>query len=69
MYIIKNENNIKAKRNFVIDRVAKSGGIEYTIGKMNEYKAEALAILQSFPPSDIRSGFEELVNFVTDRKY
>ena len=69
IYIIKNENNIKAKRNFVIDRVAKSGGIEYTIGKMNEYKAEALAILQSFPPSDIRSCFEELVNFVTDPKY
>jgi octaprenyl-diphosphate synthase len=36
---------------------------------MNVYKKEALAILHSFPPSEIRDGFEDLVNFVTDRKY
>ena len=69
IYILKNENNNKAKRNFVMDIVSKSGGIDYTISKMNDYKKEALAVLHSFPPSDIRSGFEDLVNFVTDRKY
>ena len=53
----------------MVDIVSKSGGIEYTVGKMNEYKKEALDILHSFPPSDIRTGFEDLVNFVTDRKY
>ena len=37
--------------------------------KMNEFKQEALAILHGFPPSPVRDGFEELVNFVTDRKY
>lgn len=55
--------------NEVIDIVSKSGGIEYTINKMNQYKEEALNILHSFPASDIRNGFEDLVNFVTDRKY
>ena len=69
IYIIKNENTSKARRNFVVDIVSKSGGIEYTVGKMNEYKKESLDILHSFPPSDIRTGFEDLVNFVTDRKY
>ena len=69
IYIIKNENTSKTRRNFVVDIVSKSGGIEYTVGKMNKYKKEALEILYSFPPSEIRSGFEELVNFVTDRKY
>ena len=69
IYVIKNENTSKARRNFVLDIVSKSGGIEYTVGKMNEYKKEALDILHSFPPSDIRTGFEDLVNFVTDRKY
>jgi octaprenyl-diphosphate synthase len=69
IYVIKNENTSKIRRNFVVDIVSKSGGIEYTVGKMNEYKKEALEILYSFPPSEIRSGFEELVNFVTDRKY
>ncbi len=55
--------------NFIIDVVSKSGGIDYTVNKMNQYKEEALNILRTFPPSDIRNGFEELVNFVTDRKY
>lgn len=69
IYIIKNENTRKAKINYIVEVVTKAGGIEYAINKMNEYKSEALDLLQSFPPSDIRDGFEELVNFVTDRKY
>ena len=69
IYIIKNQSTHKAKLNYVIDAVSKNGGIEYTIDKMNDYKQEALGILRSFPPSEIRKGFEELVNFVTDRKY
>lgn len=69
IYIIKNENTRKAKIDFIVDAVTKSGGIDYTIAKMNAYKEEALTILHSFPSSAIRDGFEELVNFVTDRKY
>jgi len=69
IYIIKNENTRKSKVDYIIDVVEKNGGIAYSIDKMNEYKAEALQILHSFPESDIRKGFEDLVNFVTDRKY
>lgn len=69
IYIIKNENTRKKKVDFIIDVVEKTGGIGYTVNKMNEYKKEALQILHSFPPSDIRTGFEDLVHFVTDRKY
>ena len=69
IYIIKNQNTVKSKLNYVLDVVNKSGGIEYTVAKMNQYKQEALNVLHSFPPSDIRTGFEDLVNFVTDRKY
>ncbi|MGZ8536989.1 MAG: polyprenyl synthetase family protein [Flavisolibacter sp.] len=69
IYIIKNENTRKSKVNYIIDVVEKSGGISYSIDKMNAYKAEALQILHSFPESEIRKGFEDLVNFVTDRKY
>jgi octaprenyl-diphosphate synthase len=69
IYIIKNENTRKEKVNYIIEAVTKSGGIDYTINKMNQYKQEALSILHTFPPSDIRNGFEDLVNFVTDRKY
>jgi octaprenyl-diphosphate synthase len=69
IYIIKNENTRKAKVQYIIDVVEKNGGIEYTHQKMMGYKKEALELLHSFPESDIRNGFEELVNFVTDRKY
>ena len=69
IYIIKNENTRKSKVSYIVDIVVKEGGIEYTIDKMNEYKKEALQILNSFPDSDIRKGFEDLVNFVSDRKY
>ena len=69
VYIVKNENTKKAKIDYVTNLVSKAGGIDYTVGKMNQYKQEALAILHDFPPSPIRDGFEDLVNFVTDRKY
>lgn len=69
IYIIKNENTRKAKVQYIIDVVEKTGGIEYTNQKMGCYKKEAMDLLYSFPESDIRNGFEELVNFVTDRKY
>ncbi|RYZ27696.1 MAG: polyprenyl synthetase family protein [Chitinophagaceae bacterium] len=69
IYIIKNENTRKSKIAYITDVVTKSGGIDYTIDKMLAYKEDALAILNSFPHSPIRDGFEDLVNFVTDRKY
>lgn len=69
IYIIKNENTRKTKVQYIIDVVEKNGGIEYTNQKMAGYKKEALDILHSFPASDIRNGFEQLLNFVTDRKY
>jgi octaprenyl-diphosphate synthase len=69
IYIIKNENRVKSKVAYVIKAVKETGGIDYTISKMEAYKQEALDILKSFPDSEIRAGFVDLVNFVTDRKY
>jgi len=69
IYIIKNENTRKSKLAYITDVVTKTGGIDYTIGKMNAYKNEALQILEHFPDSEIKTGFKDLVNFVTDRKY
>jgi octaprenyl-diphosphate synthase len=69
IYIIKNENTRKSKVNYIIDVVTQSGGIDYTIKKMEAYKQEALQLLGTFPDSEIKKGFQDLVNFVTDRKY
>lgn len=69
IYIVKNENKKREKVDWVIKKVEEAGGIDYTVQKMLQYKQEALDILKTFPQSPVRTGFEELVNFVTDRKY
>lgn len=67
--IIKNNNNDKKKVNWILKVVKESGGIAYATQKMNDFKTEALEILHQFPDNEYRNGLEELVNYVTDRKY
>ena len=53
----------------MIEQVEKAGGISYATEKMNEYKNDALTILHQFPENPARKGLEDLVRYVTDRKY
>ena len=69
IYIIKNENKDVKKVKFVIDTVIDAGGIKYASDKMNTYRDEALAILNSFPENPVKAVLEELVRYTTDRKY
>lgn len=69
IYIVKNNNRDKAKVRWVIQQVEEAGGIEYAKNKMNEFRDESLSILRQFPESEIRQGLEDMVLFVTDRKY
>ena len=69
IYIVKNNNNDKEKVKWVIETVEKTGGIDYTKQKMEDFKSEALAVLHEFPESPVRKGLEDMVRFVTDRKY
>jgi octaprenyl-diphosphate synthase len=69
IYIIKNKNRDKEKVNWIIERVNETGGIKYATEKMNSYRNEALNVLWTFPESPIRKGLEDLVQYVTDRKY
>jgi octaprenyl-diphosphate synthase len=69
IYILKNKNTDKEKVNWVISKVNEAGGIKYATDKMNEYKKEALDILAQFPESPARKGLQDLVLYVTDRKY
>ncbi|HEX6191034.1 MAG TPA: polyprenyl synthetase family protein [Chitinophagaceae bacterium] len=69
IYIIKNNNTDKEKVDWVIGKVNESGGIAYAQQMMNVYKQEALDILLQFPETPIRKGLEDMVRFVTDRKY
>lgn len=69
IYIIKNQNTQKDKVDFVLDAVENFGGIAYATDKMFAFRDEALNILHSFPPSEVREALEELVRYTTDRKY
>jgi len=69
IYIVKNNNTEKEKVNWVIKMVESTGGIDYAMEKMNAFKKQAIEILREFPESPTRQGLEDLVLFVTDRKY
>ena len=69
VYIIKNKNTQIEEVKKVAEIVTKSGGIQYTTEKMNEFYNKANEILYLFPENESRRGLEQLVNFVKDRKY
>ncbi|MBM3159138.1 MAG: polyprenyl synthetase family protein [Bacteroidota bacterium] len=69
IYIVKNQKEDKEQLNWLIGEVIKAGGIEYSIQKMNAFKEEAIKELHHFPDNPIRKGLEDMVRFVTDRKY
>jgi len=69
IYIVKNKNTDKEKVNWVIKMVESAGGIDYATEKMNEFKKQAIETLREFPDNPTRQGLEDLVLFVTDRKY
>lgn len=67
--IVKNNSRDMKKVKWVIDTVERAGGIAYATEKMNAFKQEALTLLHEFPVSPVRQGLEDLVLYVTDRKY
>jgi octaprenyl-diphosphate synthase len=69
IYIVKNNSQDKKKVNWVLEQVTATGGIRYATAQMNHFKEQALSLLHTFPISDARKGLEDMVLFVTDRKY
>ena len=48
--------------------VKKSGGIEYTIKKMIDYKTKAMTILENFEDSDYKKSLIKMIDYVVERK-
>lgn len=65
---VKNHNKDKKRVKEVIDFVKKKGGLEYAVQKMMAYKTEALALLETYPPSEYRDALALMVNYVVNRK-
>lgn len=66
---IKNHHNNKKKVAEVIDYVNAHNGIDYTKKAMNQYKEEALAILNDLPDSEVKENVRQLVEFIIDRNH
>ena len=65
---VKNHNKDKKRVRQVIEFVINSGGIDYSVSKMNEYKEQALQILSEFPDSKYKKTLVSLVHYVINRK-
>ena len=65
---IKKHNKDKKRVREVIIFVKKSGGIEYTIKKMIDYKTKAMTILENFEDSDYKKSLIKMIDYVVERK-
>jgi octaprenyl-diphosphate synthase len=66
--IVKNRKKTKAEINEVINFVSENNGMEYAEFKMNLYRDKALAILDSYPDSDVKESLKEFVSYTTSRQ-
>lgn len=66
--IVRRESHKPEKVKEVIDFVRSSGGLEFAEKKMQYFCSNAFEILKEFPESDVRTAFEQLIDYVTKRK-
>ena len=66
--ILRNKKKSKSEIAEVISFVSEYGGMAYAEIKMNQYRDKALAILDSYPDSNIRNSLKEFVFYTTARK-
>ncbi len=66
--IIKNHNTDRKKVGMVIQKIKAKGGVDYATEKMQEYRDEALLILNAFPDSEVRKALQNLVIYTIQRK-
>lgn len=66
--IVRRESHKPEKVKEVIDFVRSSGGLEFAEERMQHFCNNAFEILKEFPQSDVRTAFEQLIDYVTERK-
>jgi octaprenyl-diphosphate synthase len=67
LYIVKKKKKSKSEITEVIKFVGDNGGMEYAELKMNQYRDKALAILDSYPDSEMKNSLKEFVFYTTSR--
>jgi octaprenyl-diphosphate synthase len=67
LHIIGNNNKSKSDVAEVISFVSENGGMEYAAVRMNQYRDKALAILDTYPESDVKNSLREFVYYTISR--
>jgi len=67
MNVIKNHNTDRTRVKALIKKIHEAGGIRYATQKMNEFREQARAILQTFPENPARNGLEQLLDYTINR--
>lgn len=65
---VKNHNKDKKRVKEVINFVKERNGLGYAEGKMEEFRSEAIVLLEKYPESEFKSALELMVNYVIERK-
>jgi octaprenyl-diphosphate synthase len=65
--VVKSKKKTKSEIDDVIRFVLTSGGLVYAELKMNQYRDKALAILDSYPQSDVKDSLKSFVHYTTSR--
>lgn len=66
--LVRNKKKSKSGIAEVISFVSEFGGMEYAEIKMNQYRDKALAILDTYPDSEVKNSLREFVFYTTARK-
>lgn len=66
--IVKARKKSRSDINEVISFVIENGGIDYAELKMNQYRDKALAILDSYPDTEVKESLRQFVQYTTSRK-
>lgn len=66
--VVKNHNENQKKVTELIQKVKKSGGIEYTKQKMYEVRAQAMEIIKTYPETPSRQSLIDLIFYTTERE-
>jgi octaprenyl-diphosphate synthase len=67
LHIIGNNKKSRSDVAEVISFVSENGGMEYAAVRMNQYRDKALAILDTYPESEVKNSLREFVYYTVTR--
>jgi len=66
--IVKKRKKTSPETSKVINFVSEYGGLEYAELRMNQYRDKALATLDIYPESEVKTSLKEFIYYTTERK-